>query len=133
MLDDVWISVSDSLPGVGETVELKLLDGRVCMVRFSFSIGVISTMRDVTHWKRFMVFPERRPDFSRLNINDLVSITFMGGGNICGYIVKYKSDDQISIHPFEKQEWSGSCYTNPKKIIKKITRINLDEKKFEEI
>ena len=135
MKENEWISIFDSLPNIGEEVEemsvtdcvkssprkvkLKVLsDYIVWDTGYGYSSGT-------THWRPIK---EKRPDFSKLRDGDII---------VLEYITHKKDVNRIypiKVHSMNERvifsETSGNfLFTG----IKKITRINLEEQKFEEI
>ncbi len=141
MNENEWISVEDSLPGAQKIVELKFKNAHIYEGKISFDNaghiafkderGIEYYFENLTHWREI---PEKRPDFSKLNEGDLINIEEVGGENICAYFIKICSNSHkefidLTIRKKSDSTWTTICV----EFIKKITRINIAEKTFEEI
>lgn len=145
MKKNEWISVKESLPGLGKTIEIKtenheLIKARCCLDVCDISIVFEKQdnrkhripLSEITHYR---YCPDKIPDLHKLKFRDLVVVEIsphetIGIESFCGYILNL-SIDRISI-----SETDGACHniTNIKtSYIKKITRINIKDKTFEEI
>lgn len=159
MKENEWVSVNDCLPGIKKKVEIKYIDtcgkeyfGTGIFVRYTdtaiFKINrVISSNEDYffndissradsvfTHWR---YPPEKIHDFSRLKSGDLIVIE---DKNIrVGYFCEIGEEEDgndprgiyIDISQCKDVDCGGALV--PIDTIKKITRINIKEKTFEEI
>ena len=139
MKENDWISIEDSLPGLNRKVEIKMKDGNKYNSKIQTDntyLGIIFSRLDrdgtcyaqnITHWRPII---EKRPDFSRLNERDLISVQSHSFHEYTGYLV-HVYDEFIRLN----QEFHLIGFEVDIKIknIKKITRINLEEKTFEEI
>jgi hypothetical protein len=138
MKENEWISIKEQLPppekkclvgsenyGVmselGEDVLCSLYNYRSQTHYFEWGVNRIG----ITHWKKLK---EKRPDFSKLKEGDLIVIIPKHHNKyFAGYIISLDDDSvQITIGNKDYQGFHES-------FIKKITRINLEEKTFEDI
>jgi hypothetical protein len=153
-----WISVKDSLPKIGEDVEVTTGDIEVTTCGFPVVAKLLPEEKQwgffkrtvygffkgkeeicVSHWRPI---PEKRPDFSKLKkrpdfsklkIGDLIYIEMNNlfiNYNKCGYV---KSVDNYSLITASYQDLTEAKLSTQISRIKKITRINLENKTFEEI
>lgn len=137
MKENEWISVEENLPPVNKTIEVKdegifscriikakLLNNEIGNFSFySFNEKIIHPI----YWRHL---PEKRPDFSKLKRDDLVVIEYKNSNRI-GFVGSIY-ERQILINSDSLFEDCASSVLDKDKI-KKITRINLGKKTFEEI
>lgn len=143
--DDGWISVYDALPGFGEEAEVLFRNKGIEKAKFRrthggieiHGRGTIFDENEMTHWR----YPkERKPDFGKLVEGDLIIIEWSmrepifrttDKGKACGFF-NYFIDEELILRTDYNRE---KCEKDEirKDLITKITRINLDEKTFEEI
>lgn len=133
-----WIRVSYELPRLNVGVEVKFRNNEVSTGKlihssnhFFWSVDCPHTL-EVEAWR---TIPEKCPDFRKLRDGDFIRIEYKNTDFfMVGYIVAdTRDDDSFSIHPANKEKYSERCFTQFKEKIKKITRINIEEKTFEEI
>jgi len=134
MKENEWVSINDRLPRIGEEVSivhkiinpesigafdiyknyLMAYDDSTYQWHHNFLKGI------VTYWRPIQ---EKRPDFSKLNSGDLIQFELDNGEKVLGLLEKFKGSELIL----------ETSYGYGLDSIKKITRINLEEQKFEEI
>jgi len=138
MKENEWVSINDRLPRIGEEVSivhkiinpesigafdiyknyLMAYDDSTYQWHHNFLKGI------VTYWRPIQ---EKRPDFSKLREGDLLRV-FWDSNKSFGKF------DEIDSFDFMIIDQSSCCKLHIKiNDIKKITRINLEEQKFEEI
>lgn len=140
MKENEWVSVLDELPKIGKDILIKSLtrwngEYTAQLNKESFCGTEVLIFRNgpwaymPTHWK----YPvEKRPDFSKLRKGDLVILELdYDRDSKVGYVM-YLGHDALSTTRYKFME-GCSAIENAYFEIKKITRINLEEKTFEEI
>ncbi len=142
---DGWINLTDAMPAVGQGVEVKM--GAVSFkvsLKISPILGLcfcddnnIYRIPEIEGWRPIK---ERKPDFGKLKKGDLIYLKtkedeysgFFLKISICNYSdvgeVKY-----INVKPAAIYTCLGSEQPIELSFIKKITRINIEDKTFEEI
>jgi hypothetical protein len=134
--DEGWISVNDSLPQFSKTIEILFKDkytaeASLAMVKDNISfLGKYGSVYlpfntpNITHWRPLK---ERKPDFSKLNKGDIIIVEYNIGEKNAGIFEYEKMSTFGRIIYFKNGSQAIDCK------IKKITRINLETKEFEEI
>jgi len=142
-----WVSVEYSMPAVGKKVEIKFNFGFNKEEIKSGIFGYSSTrdsfifydptnndyfnIKYITHWRYRQ---EKHPDFCRLNFRDYIVIDFslnkITFEKYSGWFSEIKED---FLYLSGRDSLFIDVYAVDLKYIKKITRINLEEKTFEEI
>jgi hypothetical protein len=141
MNENDWISVDDSLPGINKEVVFKFIDDQTCIGKIKRgSVNIVNklfacnsddnllALGNITHWRQI---PEKLPDFSRLNNGDLIIIYCKNNADSkVGIIVQFEDGCLETTRYLDSR---GQIINNAISEIKKITRINLEDKTFEEI
>jgi predicted mannosyl-3-phosphoglycerate phosphatase (HAD superfamily) len=137
MNENEWISVDKALPEIGKDVLIitssskEYCEATLKQEKF-FGTNVFlfrngGFVYAPTHWRPI---PEKRPDFSRLKIGDAILIN-LPDTKIC-FLHEIDEENILTCSYLEDYK-SYSTFWHPKKRIKKITRINIQEQTFEEI
>src|SRR5579862_4633363 len=87
--EDVWISVKNSMPGIGKVIEILFMNGSIRKCKFcyckkdtQFCFSIKSEIIDssycleeekITHWRPIK---ERKHDFGKLNEGDFLIIIY---------------------------------------------------------
>jgi len=124
MKENEWVNADDMLPGLNQVADLRYSDGvhvQGCLKHF--------TINGLIKWR---YTTPKRPDFSKLKKGDLIFVS-----------TKCKAYEQVGFycHPYDQtirltefKDLDSMVYQHIEvKDITKITRINLEEKTFEEI
>ncbi len=135
MKENEWVKIEDSLPKIGVNVQLKFTDmteSTGTLEYFKYKNGLSFgcwNLSSITHWR----YPTEKPlDFSKLKRGDLIIIENVDKSNdVCAYF-KELIDSKIFVDPYRELD-SDHSFHRYKQTTKKITRINLEEQKFEEI
>jgi hypothetical protein len=140
--NDGWISVNDALPGIGKAVEILFENS---IVVFSTNIAISNgnfvfkengglmgnTFNSgyISHWRPL---PERKPHFEKLREGDLLVVLTKDWKIISGFLRKIEDGTiRLSTECFSDSGYIGHVILENE--TKKITRISLEEKTFEEI
>lgn len=138
MSDKGWISVKNKLPEINKTVEVIEEDAFSCRIvkarLMNNEIGNFSFYNfheKINHPLKWRPNPEKRPDFSKIKQGDLILVDpkntpVLVVGYLNNIYDKFLYLNMTSI-------LSSKNYEILKEEIKKITRINLESKTFEEI
>lgn len=134
-MSDEWISVEEILPPMNIKIQLKRrrfcfkndISEGIFIFNYEHSCYMFSDLFGnqihVTHWRQIK---EKRPDFSKLKYGDILAVEFIDDNRIIGSTFRGIREDIDIITLGGGADHRISC-------IKKITRINLKEKTFEEI
>ena len=140
-MSDNWIKFEYEMPKLTQEVELIYKDGEIIKAKLLMSScdGASCFLFDSEDKKDYIKpfylkgwrpLPEKRPDFGKLREGNLIAISYYERNQIyVGFFNNYFDDDYIEISSHK----NGSGITFCKKKINKITKINLEEQKFEEI
>jgi hypothetical protein len=147
-----WRNIRQELPKINQLVDVKfnhqwLHDTFIEKAKFSVSnegfIGFLNSkglLYDIDRISGWRPIPEKRPDFSKLKEGDLIYID-LNYANIeyiqNAHFFLRMDEDEIRTLVFHKSCHGKGCSLCHSGIgisgIKKITRINIEEKTFEEI
>jgi hypothetical protein len=145
MKESEWIDPREKLPKIDQFVEVsfsvrgKLFE--VQRVKFSINqngfigfIGEMGLMCNIDSILGWRPISEKRPDFSRLRNGDLLMIYSKNEAHKSGFLFDIRKDGRheelLMTHYQECRSYGWFKNTDE---IKKITRINLEHKTFEEI
>lgn len=139
--EDEWIDINDQLPKIGELIEVVvpiLYRQSIEKSIFTFNNNEYSfyfkseySEKPWHNIKKWRHIKEKRPDFGKLREGDFIAIETnnricnMAVGFFCGFDID--GDLMIGI---QKSNHHEAIYRSE---IKKITRINLETREFEEI
>jgi len=131
-LPEKWIKFEDEMPKLNQEIEIKFKRGKIEKSRveavFLYIEDTYENIKTLQGWRP--IKREKRPDFGKLNIGDLIVINYNNGDKVTGFYKKI-DDRFIELKPFMNDTERNfiSVHTG----IKKITRINTEDKTFEEI
>lgn len=147
MSDEGWIKFENEMPTLRKTIEIlyeeKVLEA--CFESYdlnSFAFyasdeenqSFIPDMKYVKGWRHIK---EKLPDFGKLNIEDKIIINIISNDSKVSKVIEYFgyfqgiSEANMLNISLSTYDFINDCISVSK--IKKITRINLQEKTFEEI
>lgn len=133
--DESWIKFADQMPKLKQEIEVKFEDESTYKAKLEydsypdrFFIQSEQGIANVKRCKYWRPIKEKRPDFSKLKKDDILLLKYRGCENTPDdiYPVRFSSMNDKGIFTYN----SGN---HVKDLIKKITRINLEEQTFEEI
>lgn len=140
--EDGWIRLSKQFPPLEEIVELEInKDDKISKIKGYFRLSVsVSGFEsyifvDQKHYEfsgtvvQWRPLKEKRPDFGKLRGGDKIFITYDERDEIYGVTFKYMTDGYLRSKYHPNHDYIDFC----KDRIKKITRINLETREFEEI
>src|SRR5688500_5705106 len=137
MKDNEWVSVQESLPGIGKKVKVKNNLGVIVKAYIRINIegeyefvnedGFVFYAVSVKEWQ---YIPEKRPDFSKLRNADFIFLEFKSGRKSSAFFDCIAQEEYMILRVSTS---SIATMEESLKEIKKITRINLEEQTFEEI
>ena len=148
MKETEWVKFGDELPKLGKTIEVLKdngelignIQGKICYNGSGIDFKSLDFIRESINIHRLSGWryqSEKRPDFSKLQDGDLLVIE---EENIrVGYFRKIEieeeddNDKSLYIDLSQCKDVDDGGAFIPLYKIKKITRINLEEKTFEEI
>lgn len=147
MKENEWINPREVLPKIGQLVEVKFhasVGDSVENSKFDINdngyIGFLNPRKIMYDFHQIMGWrhiPEKRPDFSRLIYLDKIVVKYEVDGETSetiGFFSRvYGSQCQFLEVLSDKVMDCAVIDECPLSRITKITRINLEEKKFEEI
>lgn len=147
---DNWTLFEDKLPELGKKIEISVeeVDEPIgCYLLVFQSEGFVLTSSitsddrfDPYTYRKWRYKKENRPDFSKLRKGDFLVVysknetagLFFVSQN-AEYLRLKSINFKVDLTDFQKAILSDYSTEVPKKLIKKITRINLKEQKFEKI
>ena|ERR1700689_1325080 len=144
-----WIKFEDKMPPINKTVEVKeegvfstrTIKSRLLRENGNFCFYLINDKDNfekakITHPMYWRYIIEKRPDFSKLKKGDLINIVWESAYELfeeSGYFIKIDELDSCIILMTGPDGYGEKFHSDYIYNIKKITRINLKEKTFEEI
>jgi len=152
MKENEWVSIKDAMPAMKRSIDVRFRFGvddyecRSGIFDYSSHISgfcfvdpkdkIIFNQGYITHW-RYSV--KKRPDFSKLKKGDAIIVDYCVHteskmiGFFCGIHKESNGDSLICVSTDLSNRSSGDVDKCFLEYVKKITRINLDTQKFEEI